>query len=59
MKKVLNIFKKYIAFFASSKPPKNAIFLALASSQKMACIFCDYGVVLDRPPSDLYITYSV
>ena len=36
-----------------------AIFWELPSIQKQMHIFCGYVVVLDRPASDLYITYSV
>ena len=36
-----------------------AIFWELPSIQKQMHIFCGYVVVLDRPASDRYITYSV
>ena len=34
-------------------------FVALASFQNLMCIFGVHVVVLDRPPFDVYITYSV
>ena len=46
-------------YFFELSPKIQAIFWELASIQKQMHIFCCYVVVLDRPPSDLYITYSV